>query len=38
MKILLADFSVKVGRKIFSNQQLGMRGYMKVVMIMGSEK
>jgi hypothetical protein len=34
-KILLGDFNVKVGReRIFSNQQLGMRVYVRVVMIM----
>jgi hypothetical protein len=37
MKILLGDFNAKVGRKIFSSQLLGMRVYMKSVMIMESE-
>jgi hypothetical protein len=36
MKILLGDFNAKVGRKTFPNQ-LGMRVYMKLVMIMESE-
>ena len=34
MKILLGDFNAKVGRKTFSNQQLGMRVYISIVMIM----
>jgi inorganic pyrophosphatase len=33
VKILLGDFSAKIG-KSFSNQQLGMRVYTKLVMIM----
>jgi hypothetical protein len=32
MKILLGDFNVKVGRKIFSNQQSGMTVHIKLVM------
>jgi hypothetical protein len=32
-KILLCDLSDKVGRKTFSNQQLGMRVHIKLVMI-----
>jgi hypothetical protein len=34
MKILLGDFSDKVDREDFSNQQLGMRVYTKLVIIM----
>jgi hypothetical protein len=34
MKILLCDFNAKVGERIFSNQQLGMRVYIRIVMIM----
>jgi hypothetical protein len=34
MKNLLGDMNVKVGREGFSNQQLGMRIYTKLVMIM----
>ena len=35
MKILLGDFNAKVEReRIFSNQQLGMRAYIRIVMIM----
>jgi hypothetical protein len=34
MKILLGDFNAKVGKETFSNQQLGMKVYMKLVMIM----
>jgi hypothetical protein len=35
MKILLGDFSAKVGREdIFLKQQLGMKVYTKLVMIM----
>jgi hypothetical protein len=33
MKILLGDFNAKVGGKIFSNQQSGMRVHTKLVMI-----
>jgi hypothetical protein len=33
MKILLIDFNVKVGKKIFSNGQSGTRVYTKLVMI-----
>jgi hypothetical protein len=33
MKILLGDFNAKVGREDFLNQQLGMKVYMKFVMI-----
>jgi hypothetical protein len=35
--MLLRDFNAKVGETIFSNQQLGMGAYMKLVMIMGLE-
>jgi hypothetical protein len=34
VKLLLGDFSDRVDRKTFSNQQLGMRVYTKLVMIM----
>jgi len=34
MKILLGDFNAKVGKRIFSNRQLGMRVYIRVVIIM----
>ena len=34
MKILLGDFNAKVGERIFSNRQLGMRVYIRIVMIM----
>jgi hypothetical protein len=37
MKILLANFSVKAGREVFSNQQSGARFHMKLVMIMELE-
>jgi hypothetical protein len=37
MKMLLGDFNAKIGREAFSNQQLGMRIYMKLVMIMDVE-
>ena len=33
VKILLFDFNAKLGRKIFSNQQIGMRVYIRIVMI-----
>jgi len=33
MKILLGDFNAKVGREIFSKQQLEIRVYIKIVMI-----
>jgi hypothetical protein len=36
MKILL-DFNTEVGRKDFSNQQLGMKVYTKLIMIMELE-
>jgi hypothetical protein len=32
MKILLGDFNAKVGREIFSDCQLGMRVYIRIVM------
>jgi hypothetical protein len=32
--ILLGDFNAKVGKDTFSNQQLGMKVYIKLVMIM----
>ena len=34
MKILLGDFNAKVGERIFSNRQLGMRVYISIVIIM----
>ena len=38
MKILLGDFNEKAGReRIFSNRQLGMRIYIRTVMIMELE-
>jgi hypothetical protein len=37
IKILLGDFSAKVGKKTFSNQQFGMRIYTKLVKIMELE-
>jgi hypothetical protein len=33
MKMLLGDFSVEVGRKTFSNQQLEMKVYTKLVRV-----
>ena len=33
MKILLRDFSAKMGERTFSNQQLRMRVYIRIVMI-----
>jgi hypothetical protein len=37
MKILLGDFNAKLGGKISSSQLLGMKVYMKLVMIKESE-
>jgi hypothetical protein len=34
MQSLLGDFNAKWGERVFSNQQLGMRVYIRVVMIM----
>jgi hypothetical protein len=34
MKILLGGFNAKVGERIFSNQQLGMRVYIRIITIM----
>jgi len=34
MKIVLGGFNAKFGERIFSSQQLGMRIYIRVVMIM----
>jgi hypothetical protein len=34
MNILLGEFNANVGRENFSNRQLGMRGYIGMVMIM----
>ena len=36
-KILSGDFNEKWGERIFSNRQLGMRVYIKIVMIMELE-
>jgi len=33
MKILLGDFNTKWGERIFSNRQLGMRVYIRIVII-----
>jgi hypothetical protein len=33
IKILLGNFKAKVGKRIFSNRQLGMRVYIRLVMI-----
>jgi hypothetical protein len=38
MKILLDDFNAKVGGEDTSNQQLGMRVYIRIVMIMVLEQ
>jgi hypothetical protein len=38
MKILLRDFTVKLGKGIFSNQQLGMTVYIRIVIIMAVGK
>jgi hypothetical protein len=37
MKMLLGDFSAKVGRETFANQQLGMWVYTKLVLIIEFE-
>jgi hypothetical protein len=37
MKTLLEDFSAKVGKEGILSQQLGMKVYMKLVMIMELE-
>jgi hypothetical protein len=37
MKILLGDFNAKVGERICSNRQLGMRVYIRIVTIMELE-
>ena len=34
MKILLGDFNPKLERENISNRQLGMRAYIRIVMIM----
>jgi len=34
IKILLGDFNTKLGRELFSNRQLGIRMYIRIVMIM----
>ena len=34
IKILLGDFNAKWGERIFSNRQLEMRVYIRIVMIM----
>ena len=33
-KILLGDFNAKVGRRIFSDRQLGRRVFIRIIMIM----
>jgi hypothetical protein len=33
MKILLGDLNAKAGREDFLNRQLGMKAYMKLVLI-----
>jgi hypothetical protein len=33
MKILFGDFKTERGERIFSNRQLGMRVYIRIVMI-----
>jgi len=33
MKILFGDFTAKLGKGIFSNQQLGMRVYIRMMII-----
>jgi hypothetical protein len=35
IKILLGNINAKKGEKIFSNQKLGMRIYMKLIIIHG---
>jgi hypothetical protein len=37
MKLLLGDFNARVGREYIFNQQLEMKVYPKLVMIMESE-
>jgi hypothetical protein len=34
IKNFIGDFNVEVGRKIFSNQHLGVKGYVKLVTVM----
>jgi hypothetical protein len=38
MKILFGDLSAKGGEKIFSNRKLGMRVYIRILMIMVLEQ
>jgi hypothetical protein len=38
MRILLGDFNAKVGERLFSNRLLGMRVYIRIVMIMVLEE
>jgi hypothetical protein len=38
MTILLGDFNAKLGDRIFSNRHLGMRVYIRIVMIMALEQ
>ena len=38
MKILLGEFNAKLGRQDISTQQLGMRVYIRIVMIMVLEQ
>jgi hypothetical protein len=37
MKVLLGDFTVNLGREDFLNQQLAMKVYTKLIMIMELE-
>jgi len=38
MRILLGDFNEKTGERTFSNQELGMTVYNRIVMIMVLEQ
>ena len=37
MKILFRDFNAKVEERVFSNQQLGMRVYIRILIILALE-
>jgi hypothetical protein len=37
MEFILEDFNSKLGRESILNQQLGMRAYIRIVMIKGVE-
>ena len=37
MKTLFRDFNAKVGERIFSNQQFGMRVYIRILIILALE-